>query len=296
LWSSEPAFIGVQLLVGIARGMGYFFAASGLTLAYGVLRIINFAHGTFFMVGAYLAYSVTVTFGPNLGYWLAMILVPIGVAGLGIVIEVVFIRRFYLREHAYQILLTFTFILIIGELTRMIWGADIKGMFMPSSLAGSVLIGNNSFPIYYLWMIGLGGLVAVVIWFLLYKTEWGGVTRAAAADAETAQAMGVNVRKVFTLVFAFSSFLAGLGGVVMAPVFAIAPGLDMDIILLCFIIVIVGGLGSIAGALASALIIGVVYALGVLIVPELAMAFLFLVMIAVLTTRPHGLLGRKISD
>lgn len=283
----------VQLLVGLSAGMVLFLAAVGLSIIFGVVGVINLAHGSFYMLGAFVGYSLTSWLATTPGhFWLALLLGPVIVAIVGGLIEFFIFRRIYAAEHIYQILITFGLIMIIGQSVRIIWGKMQRTVPVPDILAASVSFGENYFPIYRLFILVLGPLLAVGLWFLLNRTAVGRVMRAAASDAEMAQALGINVPVLFTGVFMFGSWLAGLGGVLGAPLAAIWSGMDMAICIEAFIIVVIGGAGSIGGALLAAVLVGLTDAFGVMFLPRFAMLFVYALMIIILLFRPHGLLGK----
>jgi len=293
---SDPSFLLIQLLAGLSRGMSLFIVSAGLTLIYGVLKVLNFAHGSFLMLGAYMGFTLTQILGgdPN-AFWIALIVAPIGVALLGGILEFTLLRRFYEREHVYQLLLTYALVLIIASLAKLIWGGAYRVIELPIIFSGQVQIWGRAFPTYYLFMLIMGAIVAIALWWIIQRTRIGYIMRASAGDSETASTLGVNVGIVFSFVFMLGSYLAGLGGVVTAVMSSVGPGMDMDYILISFIIVIVGGIGSIPGALIGAILIGVTFAFGILVLPRLAEAFLFLFMIIVLIVRPLGIMGRKVE-
>lgn len=272
--------------------MVLFLMASGLTLVFGVMRVINFAHGAFYMVGAYLAFTLTQLLSGSLGFWVALLIVPCIVSIIGGVVELTLLRRIYEKEHLLQILLTYALIFVFNDLTKMIWGVDLRIVNLPETLSGLVKFFGHSFPVYYLFIIGVGFLIAIFIWLLLRKTKFGRLLRASAEHREMVGLLGYNVGGLFSLVFIMATWLAGLSGAVIAPTVRLSMGMDMEIIIESFIVVIVGGLGNIWGALLGALITGQIYAFGILLVPKYAMAFLFILAAIIIIIRPHGLLGK----
>ncbi|MFQ5520543.1 MAG: branched-chain amino acid ABC transporter permease [Candidatus Methylomirabilia bacterium] len=292
-WITNGPFVLVQLLSGIATGMLLFILAVGLSLIFGVTRIINFAHGSFYMVGAFLSYTVIVTWVKSSnGFWLALVLVPLGVAALGALIEITLLRKIYRSEEVFQLLLTFGLVLILGDFVKLVWGAENRMVHRPELLAGSYNVMGQPFPTYSLMVLGLGPLLALFLWFVFYRTRWGVLIRAATEDREMVGALGINQAWLYTSVFAFGSWLAGLAGVLAAPLSNIAPGMDFFIIIQTFVVVVVGGLGSFPGSILSALIIGVLSSFGILIFPSISMVLIFLIMAVVLIFRPWGLLGQ----
>lgn len=291
------SFIVVQILNGLTTAMFLFLIASGLSLIFGVLGVLNFAHGSLYMVGAYLVFTLLVVLMKSPEYfWLAIILAPIAVAAIGGALERGLLRRLYRLEVLYQLLLTYAVILIASDAVKGIWGATNQAVPRPAVLAGSVDILGHAFPAYNILVLVVGPLVLAGIWYVLQRTRWGRIIRAAASDREMISALGVNVGRVFTTVFVFGALLAGLGGALVAAHRAIYPGMDFEIIVECFIVVVIGGLGSIAGTFLGAIIIGQVDAFGILWFPDYAIAFLYIIMAVVLIVRPWGLLGKPMAD
>lgn len=285
-----------QLISGLCRAMVLFLMASGLTLVFGVMRVINFAHGSFYMFGAYLAYSVTHLFATTPGsFWIALIVAPVGVGLLGGAVEYVLLRRIYGKEHLLQILLTYALIFIFGDAIKMLWGVELRIVNMPPALAGFVSLAGQEFPVYYFFIIGTGLTVAVGMWLLLKMTTLGKLIRAAAEHRSMVEMLGYNVSGLFTIVFMVATWLGGLAGVVIAPTVRLSTSMDMEIIIECFLVVIIGGLGNVWGALLAALITGELYSLGILVLEKYAMAFLFGLTAVVIILRPSGLLGRGVS-
>lgn len=278
-----------QLLTGLAKGMNLFLLASGLSLIYGVLNVVNFTHATFYLIAAYLCFTIT-SHLPN-GYWLALILAPIGVALLGGLVERLF-RRIYGGEHYIQIMLAWALILVFGDLMKMIWGPEGKMVPIPDLLAGNVPMLGGTFPIVYIFVIGISTIVGITLYLVMYRTRVGTLVRATAADAEMTSALGIPIGSIYSLVFMAGCWLAGIGGVCAALLTPVWLGSDLEIILAAFIIVIVGGLGSILGSLVGSLIYGIVFALGILILPRFALVFLYALMVLILIFRPYGLLGK----
>ncbi len=283
----------VQLLSGLANAMFLFLIASGLSLIFGVTRIVNFAHGSFYMLAAYLTYSLTATLpaGPA-AFYVAALLAALLVAGFGGLVEVVLLRRVYRAPELYQLLLTFALVLVVADAVRYLWGADNKTGPAAPGLAGSVPIVGQLFPTYDLAMIAFGPLVALALWLLFHRTRWGVLIRAATQDREMVAALGVDQSRLFTSVFVLGSFLAGLGGALQVPRLALTTVMDTSIIVEAFVVVVIGGMGSVWGALLASLLIGVLSAYGVLLLPKSAIVLIFVVMAVVLVVRPWGLLGR----
>lgn len=292
-WITNGSLIMIQVMSGLSVGMFLFLVSVGMSLIFGVTRVVNLAHGSFYMVGAYMMVSL-VEFLPERwwGFWLALLLAPIGVALLGGVVEVALLRRIYHRDPLMQLILTFGLILVVSTLVLLVWGPDNKSVERPEALAGSVTLFGQFFPSYYLLVLVLAPLVAVGMWMVFYRTHWGMLIRAATVDREMLGALGVNVAALYTQVFVFGSWLAGLGGALAAPTVAVALGMDSDVLVNAFVVVVVGGLGSFAGSFISAVLVGVLQSFGILIFPAISIVLLFAVMAVVLIVRPWGLLGR----
>jgi branched-subunit amino acid ABC-type transport system permease component len=280
-----------QILVGLSRTTILFIVASGLSLVLGVLRIPNIFHGSLYMIGAFLTYSITIFFGGgSLGFWLALILAPLGVALISLIVERGIFCRLYEREHLMLLLFTFSFALIFGDLVKLVWGSDYRSVSCPTLLQGSFSIFGLPFPRYNLFLLIIGPLVALGLWFLTNKTKIGKISRAAAVDREMVGAVGINVSWVFASVFVIGCYLAGLGGALVAPTQNITQGMDHAIIIEAFLIVIIGGLGNIWGALLGALIFGLTDSIGILLWPQFAIVFPYVAVVTVLLFRPRGLL------
>ncbi len=284
----------VQLLTGLANAMFLFLVASGLSLIFGVSRILNFAHGSLYMVGAYLTYSlVAILPVGSWGFFAGMALASLAVALLGGLIEMSLVRRAYRSPELYQLLLTFAVVLVIGDAVKFVWGTENKAGPTPPGLSGSVPILGQLFPTYDLAVLVLGPLVAVGLWWVLHHTRWGILVRAARSDREMVGALGVNQARLFTGVFVLGAWLAGLAGALQVPRQALTTVMDTTIIAETFVVVVIGGMGSVFGALLGAVLIGVLQAFGILFLPrEFHLAIIFILMAAVLILRPWGLLGR----
>ena len=280
-----------QVLVGLSRTTILFIVASGLSLVLGVLRIPNVAHGSLYMIGAFLTYTIATLFGQStLGFWLALVFAPLGVALISFAVERGLFCHLYEREHMMLLLFTFAFSLVFGDLVKLIWGADYRSLVAPPFLQGSFSVAGFPFPRYNLFLLILGPLVAAGLWFLTNRTKIGKIARAAAVDREMVGAIGINVSWVFAAVFVIGCGLAGLGGALVAPTQNITQGMDHAIIIEAFLIVIIGGLGNIWGALLGALIFGLTDAIGILIWPQFAIVFPYVAVVTVLLFRPRGLL------
>jgi branched-subunit amino acid ABC-type transport system permease component len=279
-----------QGLVGLSLAMYLWLISAGLTIIFGVLRIVNFAHGSLFMVGAYLAYTFYGVLG--LPFAVAVLLSLVGTGALGFVMERGFLRRLYKVDEAYQLLLTFGFILILDDAVKLIWGGVFKIPPMPAFLDGAINVVGRPYPVYNLFVIAVGLLVALLLWLLFEKTWWGRISRATAADREMASAIGINVPRVFSGVFIAGSMLAALGGAIGTPVRVAAPGIGAAMIIQAFIITVIGGLGNLKGAFVASLIVGVLSSYGTLYFPVFELFFIFVIMAVVLLVRPEGLFAR----
>lgn len=266
-----------------------FLLASGLTLIFGVLRVINFAHGSLYMLGAYFTYWFIQLSG---SYWLSLLVAPLFVAVAAGLIELFFLRRLYPREHEFQLLLLYSFVLILDDMVKYFWGTALKLIPKPETLTGSIQIVGRDFPRYTLFIILLGPVVAMILWYALNRTKFGKKVVAASLDREAANALGINVPFLFTSVFVFGAWLGGLGGAIAGPLRTASPGMGMEIVIMSFAVVIIGGLGSIWGALLGSLLIGEVIAFGILVVPRLIDLLPFALMIFVFLWRPQGLFGK----
>ncbi len=292
IYSIIPPGILSQVFVGLSRTVILFIVSSGLSLILGVLRIPNVAHGSLYMIGAFAAFTVSKFFaqGPA-SFWLALVLAPLFVAFLSLVFERALFQYLYEREHLMLLLLTFALSLIFGDLVKLIWGGEYKSVPVPRMFQGFVpLFGDLPFPRYNLFLLGVGPIVAVLLWLLINKTKIGKISRAAAVDREMVGAVGINVSRVFACVFVIGCFLAGLGGALVAPTISVTLGMDHSLIIEAFLIVIIGGLGNIWGALLGALIFGLTQSMGILIWPKFGIIFPYLAVVVVLLFRPKGLL------
>ncbi len=282
--------IAFQGLIGVSLAMYLWLISAGLTIIFGVLRIVNFAHGSLFMVGAYLAFTFYGQLGWPFGAAIAASLVGVGL--LGLVMERGFLRRIYGIDESYQLLLTFGFILILDDTVKLVWGGVFRIPPIPAFLDGAWTLFGRPFPVYNAFVVALGLLVAGGLWLLFEKTWWGRTVRATASDREMASAIGVNVPRVFTGVFVFGAMLAALGGALGTPVRVVAPGIGAEMIIQAFIITVIGGLGNLKGAFVSSIIVGVLSAYGTLFFPVFELFFIFVIMAAVLLVRPQGLFAR----
>ncbi len=286
-------FLVIQTLNGLASASSLFLVASGLSIIFGVTRIVNFAHGSFYMLGAYLAVTLIRWIGgeTGLGFWSGVLLAAAAVAVLGALIEITILRRIYHAPELFQLLATFGVVLMIQDLTLWIWGPEDQLGPRAPGLRSFVTILGNRFPSYELFLIFVGPIVLAGLWLLFNRTRWGTLVRAATQDREMVGALGVNQRLLFTSVFMFGAFLAGFGGALQLPREAVTLHMDLAMITEVFVVVVVGGLGSITGAYLAAVLIGLVHAFGIVYFPKSTLVLAFLVMAVVLVVKPYGLLG-----
>ena len=282
-----------QFMSGIARGALLFLVASGLSLTFGVLRVLNFAHGSLYMLGAFLSYSIWKwLLMPTLGFYIAAVLAALIMAGVGLIMEFGLLRRLYTRGWPEQLLATYAIILIITDLVKWAWGGAFLSIPRPAPFTGAVFLFDFPFPSYNFFIIFLGIGLVVFLWWLVYRTRLGDIIRAAAHDREMVSALGIPIPWLFTWIFVLGAAIAGLSGAVTAPFGSVALGMDIEIIIECFAVVVIGGMGSLPGTLLGSFIVGQVYSFGIMFLPHLALAFIFLVMAVVLIIRPWGIFGR----
>ena len=282
----DPAFLIVQTLNGLQLSMLLFLLSIGLSVVFGMMNFINLAHGTLYMVGAYLALSSVRWFD---SYWAALALAPLGVALIGAVFYAVLLRHMQRQSPMRQVLVTFGLIFVGFDAVRMVWGALPHTIPIPETLDGSVTVLGEVYPTYRLFIIAVGLAVLVALYFGLERTRLGAIVRAGVDDRRMVAALGIDIDRAFFFVFCLGCWLAGLAGVVSAPVFSIFPGMDMSILILTLIVVVVGGPGSLKGAVVGSLVIGMVDTYGQVLAPELARVTIYALMAVVLLVRPHGL-------
>ena len=277
-----------QILHGLVWGIVIAFIALGLTIVFGLMDIVNFAHGELYMLGAFFGYSLLFLVH---NFWIALVLAMIVLGLMGILIEVIMFRPLYGRDPIFHLLLTFGIGMIFREGARLLWGGETKRVDVP--IAGAVDILGVTYPIYRLMILGIGILILIIIWFALNKTETGAIMRGASQDREMSSALGINVTRVYTLTFATGAALAALAGVLMAPIYFVYPTMGIDAILRAFIVVIVGGMGSLTGAVVASLLIGEVESLASLwISPTWAETLVFVALIITMIVKPTGLFGK----
>jgi len=281
----------IQALHGLVYGMLLFFVASGFSLVFGMMGVLNIAHAGFYMLGAYLGYTFFVKSG---NFWLALILAPIGVGLLGALIERFFLRKVHAYGHAQELLITVGIFSVIGEGVKWIWGDFILPTRIPLALSGSAQIMGATYPVYRLFMLFVSFIILVLLLYIFLKTRVGIAIRAGVSDPDMVNCLGTNVSRLFLYVFSGGAALAGLAGVVAGPLLSTYPGMGLDMLVDLFVVVVIGGLGSLGGSFLASLIIGELQSFGVLFIPQLALVFQFLLMAIVLILRPAGLLGEKV--
>jgi branched-chain amino acid transport system permease protein len=284
----------IDLLGGISTGMIYFLVAAGFSVIFGVLGIMNFAHGTFYLLAAYILCSLLDGLQGSIGsFWIGVAVTTAAVGALAIPVEMLLLRRIYKSEHLYQVLLTFGLVLFLQGLILQIWGGGFRTIPLPPALTGSVAIGERSFPVYYVFVLFVSLIVGAALWVFLYRTRWGKLTRAAAMDREMSEALGMNVPKIYTVVFCMGIMLVGLGAGLGGSLRTLTVEADLDVLLVCFIVVIIGGVGSLQGALIAALFLGVLESFTARYFQELGMVVPYLLLFVVLLWRPQGFFGRR---
>ncbi len=281
----------VLLLHGLVYGMLIFLVASGLTLIYGMLEVLNFAHASVYMIGGYICYQIIVW---TQNFWIALLIAPIFCGALGILIERVFIRKVHKSGHVNELLLTFGLAMVIAEIIEWIYGSAPLPVPGPDSLQASwVLWSKTEYPIYRFFILALSAFVLASISYLFKKTRLGISVRACVQDGEMAGALGTNVAFLYMAVMGIGSWLAGIAGVVVAPYMSIYPNMYADMILDCFVVIALGGLGSLTGALVSSLIVGQIQAFGVILLPQFSLVLIYMLMVVVFVVKPTGMFGAK---
>ena len=283
-------FIGAQLFNGLMLGSFYVLLSLGLSIIFGMLGVVNFAHGALYMLGAYAAWTLCYVF--SLDFWTALIVAPLAVGVIGMIMEWTLIKRLYSVPHFYNLLLTFGLMLFVEEGIRAIYTPIGKPFDTPQALVGSVDLGFMMFPKYRIFIILMTAACAVIIWLFLSRTKLGSIIRAGTDDSEMVSALGIDISKIFTLVFGIGAALAGLAGVLAAPVQNVTPEMGNSILTETFVVVIIGGMGSIPGSILGGLIIGELITLGVVFWPPVANTLVFVFMAVVLLVRPRGFFGR----
>jgi branched-chain amino acid transport system permease protein len=291
----------IQLLNGVQYGLLLFLVSSGLTLVFGIMGVINVAHGSFYMIGAYLAWWLAAALG---SFWLAL---PAAIAltvAIGLALEALLIKRLYRRDHLYQVLLTYGLILVFEETRSILWGDDVRGVPIPEILSASIpLTETLSYPVYRLWISAVCLAVAGLMVWVIQKTRLGMMIRAGSANREMVQSLGLNIELIYRAVFAAGITLAGLAGMIASPVSAVFPGMGNQVLIVCFVVIVIGGMGSVKGAMVASLLIGLVDTFGKVLhleigglklLPELSSMTVYLLMAVILLWRPEGIYGRRL--
>ncbi|MBE7368091.1 branched-chain amino acid ABC transporter permease [Ramlibacter pallidus] len=277
----------IQLLNSVQYGLLLFMLAAGLTLIFGIMGVVNLAHGSFYMLGAYLAWSLSAKTGSLV---LAIVLGTLLSVAFGLVLERVLFRHFYHRDHLDQVLLTFGLIYIFEEMRSILWGDDVHGVQVPQLLAASIpLTDNLSYPVYRLFISGVCIALALGLYLLISKTRLGMKIRAGAFNHQMTEALGVNVKLIHAVVFALGVGLASIAGMVASPISSVYPNMGSQVLIMCFVVVVIGGIGSVRGALISALLVGLVDTFGKVLLPQVAGMLVYMLMAAVLLWKPEGL-------
>lgn len=279
-----------QTINGLVFGMLLFLLASGLTLMLGIMRIINLAHGSYYLLGGYIGFSIAKNTN---NFLIACLGGLLSIGLLGIITYKLMLEKHFAREPLAQVLLTFGILLIISDLCRWIWGGIPLAIPKPELLKGTIFIGNIVFPIYRLVVIILGGIILVFLWWFQEKTKYGAIVRAGVDDEEMAQGIGINISFVKCMIFGIGSLIAGFAGVIGGPFVGLSSGLDIEILLLAIVVVIIGGMGSLRGAFVGSLLIGLIDSFGKSLLPELSLFTIFAAMVIVLALKPSGLFGIK---
>jgi branched-chain amino acid transport system permease protein len=277
----------IQLLNSVQYGLLLFLLAAGLTLIFGIMGVVNLAHGAFYMLGAYMAYALTAAWG-NLA--LAIAVGTLLSVAFGWLLEKILFRHFYHRSHLDQVLLTFGLIYIFEELRSMLWGDDVHNVAVPALLDWSIQLTDTlSYPAYRLFMLAMCSALALALWFMISKTKLGMKIRAGAFNSDMAQSLGINIVRLHSLVFAMGVALAALSGMLIAPLSSVYPHMGAQVLIMCFVVVVIGGIGSVRGALTAALLVGLVDTFGKVLLPQFASMLVYVLMALVLLYKPEGL-------
>lgn len=289
--SISLAALLTQILNGLTLGMILILIATGLTLIFGMMEVVNFAHGAFYMLGAYFGLTLAQTTGSFWSFWVALLVAPVLVGGTSLLVEQIGIKPLRGRDPLYHLLLTFGIALILRKVVEIFWGPDIHSLPTPELLRGPIQLFGVYYPKYRLFVLLFSAAVVALVGWFLQRTKYGIIIRAGTHDAEMVDALGINISRIFTGVFVFGSVLAAIAGVVVGPLGSVQPGMGMDVIINAFIVVIIGGLGSFKGAVIGGLVLGLAQVLGVLFIPSFADAAIYIVVVLVLLFKPTGLLG-----
>ena len=277
----------IQLLNSVQYGLLLFLLAAGLTLIFGIMGVVNLAHGAFYMLGAYMAYALTAAWG-NLA--LAIVVGTLLSVAFGWLLEKILFRHFYHRSHLDQVLLTFGLIYIFEELRSMLWGDDVHNVAVPALLDWSIQLTDTlSYPAYRLFMLAMCSALALALWFMISKTKLGMKIRAGAFNSDMAQSLGINIVRLHSLVFAMGVALAALSGMLISPLSSVYPHMGAQVLIMCFVVVVIGGIGSVRGALTAALLVGLVDTFGKVLLPQFASMLVYVLMALVLLYKPEGL-------
>ena len=296
----DAVTIFIQATNGIQYGLLLFLVASGLTLIFGIMGVINIAHGSFYMIGAYLAWSFMGWIG---NFWLGLFVGVVVAFVLGLVLEFLFIRFLYDKDHLQQVLVTYGLILIFSELRSVIWGDDVHSVAIPALLDGSIQLTENlAYPVYRIWLSSVCIVIAILMFLGIQHTRLGMMIRAGESDREMTKALGINIGLVYRFIFALGVSLAAFSGMISAPISSVFPGMGGQVLIVSFVVVVIGGLGSIKGAMVAALLVGLIdtfgkvttlHIFGVNIFPEMAGMSIFALMALILMFRPQGIFGRE---
>jgi branched-chain amino acid transport system permease protein len=279
----------MQIVTGVALGAVYVLVALGLSLIFGMLTVVNFAHGAFFMVGAYMGVWL---FAQTGNFWVCLVLVPLGVGAIGMLTERFLVRPLYGRGIDYPLLLTFGLSIMFVEIVRMTFGLDGIPFSTPQGLTGAVNIGIGHFPLYRLFLIGATAVIVAMLYLFIEKTSYGLIIRAGARDPEIVRVLGIDASKIWLIVFGIGTGIAGLSGILSAPMQAVTPEMGVSLLADAFVVTVVGGMGSLTGAVVAGVLVGVVVSLTSLVSPEAGRVSIFILMAIVLLVRPQGLFGR----
>jgi branched-chain amino acid transport system permease protein len=285
----SPSFLLLQAFTGLARGAIYVLLAIGLSLIFGLLTVVNFAHGAMFAVGAYIGIFV---FGLTSSFWLSLVIVPMAVGGIGLLVERVLVRPLYGRGIDYPLLLTFGLSYVLVDLIRILWGKQGLPFDAPDALSGAVDIWVGYFPLYRLFVIAITAVVLVAIWLFIEKTSFGLVIRAGARDPEIVRVLGIDVGRVWLIVFGIGAGIAGFAGILAAPLQGVFPEMGTPVLMVAFVVNVVGGMGSVIGAVIAGLMIGVAESFTAIFAPKFSQLTMYAIMVVVLLLRPQGLFGR----
>jgi len=289
MFDISPQLLALQLMTGVALGAVYALLAIGLSLIFGMLTVVNFAHGAYFMVGAFLGvYSLGVTGN----FWFSLLLVPLATGAIGLVCERFLVRPLYGRGIDYPLLLTFGLSYVLIDVMRFVFGIEGLPTSTPAALRGSVNLGFGHFPLYRLFLIAATAVIVLALWLFIEKTRYGLIIRAGSRDSEIVKVLGVDIAKVWLLVFGIGTAIAGLSGLLAAPTRAVNPEMGIPILAESFVVTVVGGMGSLPGAVVAGLLVGVVFAMTSLVAPEYAELSIFVLMAVVLLWRPQGFFGK----